>query len=283
MLQQKHTCLHISAVTYDTERSELTNTIDSVMAAAKLLRTSRPDVRICLTVVNNNNRYNIDSSEFDTVLSNSGFDISALRLIQGHINVGYGCGQNMAFFGQHSKYHLFLNPDVELDPGCLLAGIDYLEQNPDVGLAGPCVVNRAGVKQFLCKRYPTVLDLLLRGFTPKVIRRFFDARLARYEMHDLSETEPQKDIPITSGCFLLCRSRVVSQIGGFDPKFFLYFEDFDLCMRAGKVSRVAYLPSMRIRHFGGNTARKGLRHILFFMVSAIRFFTKHGWQWVRQR
>jgi GT2 family glycosyltransferase len=280
---RKHTSLNISIVTYDTGRKMLAGTIDSVVAAAKQLQSFRPGFSTCLTLVNNNHGNNIDLNEIGPLLNKLEADNYALRLIQGHSNVGYGRAQNMAFFEQRSKYHLFMNPDVELDLGSLLAGIDYLEQNADVGLVGPHVVNRAGAKQFLCKRYPTVLDLLLRGFAPAIIRGFFRARLARYEMQELSEIEPQKDIPITSGCFLLCRSRVISQIGGFDPKFFLYFEDFDLCLRAGKISRVAYLPSMRIQHFGGNAARKGLRHILFFMVSAIRFFTKHGWQWVRQR
>ena len=276
--------LIVSIVTYDSSQEELARCIDSVRQAAVVLSKKVPTGQVNITVVNNSplgeltveclNQRCLDR------LSSQNDDLS---ILQGHGNVGYGSGQNLAFQSQLGRYHLFMNPDVELDPDSLLVGVTYLEQNPDVGLAGPHVVNKAGIRQFLCKRYPTVFDLFLRGLSPAFIRKCFRLRLARYEMQDLSESASSKDVPITSGCFMLCRSEVISQIGGFDRKFFLYFEDFDLCLRVGEVAKVAYLPAMRIRHFGGGAARKGIRHIGMFLVSAVRFFNKHGWQWVRQR
>ena len=76
-------------------------------------------------------------------------------------------------------------------------------------------------------------------------------------MHDLSEKEPSVDIPITSGCFMLLRSESLIEIGGFDERYFLYFEDFDLSLRLGKKGKLAYLPSQCVFNtVGGVLAAK---------------------------
>ena len=87
-------------------------------------------------------------------------------------------------------------------------------------------------------------------------------------------------MPIISGCFMLCRSEQIRQAKGFDPGFFLYFEDFDLSMRVGRRAKLAFLPDMKIRHSGGNSAHKGAAHIFMFLRSARRFFSLHGWRWI---
>ena len=101
-------------------------------------------------------------------------------------------------------------------------------------------------------------------------------------MRELSESQPSKNIPIISGCFMLCRSDAIARVSGFDPGYFLYFEDFDLSLRVGDSAALAYVPAMRIKHGGGGSARKGLKHINMFVRSAGRFFSKHGWRWFRQ-
>ena len=115
---------------------------------------------------------------------------------------------------------------------------------------------------------------------PAPVRRLFDERLARFEMRELSDSEPSKGIPIISGCFMLCRSSSIEKVAGFDPGYFLYFEDFDLSLRARALGSLSYLPQMRITHLGGNSARKGLRHIVMFGRSGFRFFSSHGWRWL---
>ena len=77
---------------------------------------------------------------------------------------------------------------------------------------------------------------------------------------------------------MLFRGNFFRELGGFDPQFFLYFEDFDLSLRSAAQQRTAYSSKMRIRHAGGNTARKGWRHVLMFTKSGYRFFSKHGWK-----
>ena len=72
----------------------------------------------------------------------------------------------------------------------------------------------------------------------------------------------------------------VTGAGGFDPSFFLYFEDYDWSMRLARVTTTAYVPSVRIVHYGGEAARKGWRHVESFVRSGVRFYRKHGWKWV---
>ena len=128
----------------------------------------------------------------------------------------------------------------------------------------------------MCKQYPAVFDLGLRGFAPLWLKNLFDTRMARYEMrHECSEGTVKK-ILIASGCFMFFRRTVWDRIRGFDPGFFIYFEDFDISIRAGKVSSLAYVPSVKIIHFGGNAARKGIRHVMFFLNSGLRFYRIHG-------
>jgi hypothetical protein len=122
------------------------------------------------------------------------------------------------------------------------------------------------------------MDLLLRGFLPSAVRNRFQQRLAFYEMQDLSEQHPTKDIPIISGCFMLFRTRKLQELEGFNPRYFLYFEDFDLSLRASVNGKLAYVPAMRIVHLGGHSARKGWRHISLFARSGIRFYSTWGWR-----
>jgi GT2 family glycosyltransferase len=126
-----------------------------------------------------------------------------------------------------------------------------------------------------------LLDLFVRGFLPGSVRRLFARRLARYEMRDLiNEKDIVWDPPIVSGCFMLFRTSVLKKLAGFDTRYFLYFEDYDLSLRAHDVARVVYAPAVRVLHHGGGAARKGSGHIRMFVASAYKFFSRFGWKWL---
>ena len=201
-----------------------------------------------------------------------------LELVAGHGNVGYGSANNLVLPRLASQVHLVMNPDVELDREALAAGLRVLEGRPEVGLVAPAVRGDDGETQFLCKRYPSVLVLLLRGFAPRALRGPFAARLDRYEMRDAIGTRFVAGVPLASGCFMLVRTALLERVGGFDPAYFMYFEDYDLSVRLGREASIAYEPAARIVHHGGEAARKGARHIGWFVRSAWRFFSRHGWK-----
>ncbi len=206
-------------------------------------------------------------------------DIASYRIISGQGNVGFGRGHNLVLAESRSDFHLILNPDVCMDEMALAHSVNFLVEHDDVVMVSPQAVWPNGRRQYLCKRYPSVFDLMIRGFAPDAIRELFDERLSRYEMRDVCDRdEPAVGIPIASGCFMLAKRDALEQVGGFADEFFLYFEDFDLSLRLREVGAIAYLPAVRIVHAGGHTARKGFAHVAMFCASALTFYRRHGWK-----
>jgi len=204
-----------------------------------------------------------------------------LHFLHGHANIGYGIAHNLMLHGTGADYQLVLNPDVDMASDALANAIRWLDAHPDVGAAAPAVTRPDGAPDYLCKRYPAIFDLALRGFAPPLVRRWFRRRLERYDMRDVidpANEEPVFDVPVMSGCCMLVRRKAIDATGGFDPKFFLYFEDFDWSVRLGKVTRTVFLPSFRVVHHGGGAAHKGWKHVAWFGRSALRFYSKHGWK-----
>jgi GT2 family glycosyltransferase len=195
-------------------------------------------------------------------------------------NRGFGVGHNSVLPLLTSQFHLVLNPDVELAEDTLGNGLTALLQNDDIVLLSPRVLGGNGEQEFLCKRYPSVLVLFLRGFAPQFVRQRFHRYLAAYEMRDLCSGEQRADVAIASGCFMLVRTSALRSVNGFNEAFFLYFEDFDLSLRLGRIGRLVFDPTMRIVHHGGYAASKGRLHRKYFITSAARFFNRHGWRWI---
>ena len=201
-----------------------------------------------------------------------------LELVAGHGHVGYGRANNIALERATSDFHLVMNPDVELEPAALAESLAALDEHPEVGLVAPAAYGDDGRMQYLCKRYPSLWILFLRGFAPARLRRRHATALDTYEMRDVIGENFFSGVPLASGCFMLARTPLLARVGGFDPRFFMYFEDYDLSLRLGREARVAYVPRARIVHHGGEASRKGARHIAWFVASAWRFFTRHGWR-----
>jgi len=215
-----------------------------------------------------------------TRFADSGVQVS---YVHGHANIGYGAAHNLALHGSGADFHLVLNPDVELAPDALVNAVRWMNAHPDVGAIAPQVRRRDGTRDYLVKRKPAVLDLALRGFLPRVGHALFRRRLDRYEMRDVIDADPSRDVidvAAMSGACMLLRRKAVDQTGGFDPQFFLYFEDYDWTIRLNRVTRTAYVPSFEVVHHGGGASRKGLRHVAHFVKGGWRYYRKHGWKWL---
>ena len=195
-------------------------------------------------------------------------------------NRGFGAGHNTVINKLQSDYHLVLNPDVELSGDALALGLSALQADEGIALVSPRVSANNGRQEFLCKRYPSVLVLLLRAFAPRFLRRLFYRRLGRYEMRDVCAGEREAEIMLASGCFMLVPTVALVRAGGFNTGYFLYFEDFDLSLRLGGQGRLIFIPAMQIVHHGGYAASKGAQHVQFFLRSGLRFFNQHGWRWI---
>ena len=275
--------LTVSIVTYRSDAALLERCLDHLADAIRDAREGRVLTQVAVAL--------IDNSE-DAAFAGEGMRLAKrafadsgvqLHFLNGHVNVGYGVAHNLMLNGTGGDYQLVLNPDVEIGAGALASAIRWLDANPDVVAAAPAVTRPDGSPDFLCKRYPAVLDLLLRGFAPRIVRRLFAKRLERYELRDVIDPrspEPVRQMPVMSGCCMLVRRKAIDATGGFDPKFFLYFEDYDWSVLLNKLGATAYLPSFRAVHHGGGAARKGWKHVGWFVQSGVRFYRKHGWRFV---
>jgi GT2 family glycosyltransferase len=215
------------------------------------------------------------------VLASLQFDaFFVVKYVAAENNGGYGGGHNLVLPELEGDYHLVLNPDVELAETALSVGLDALRNDSGLALVSPRVLGSDGGQEFLCKSYPSVLVLLVRAFAPEFLRNCFRAQLDAYELRDICSREHTSEVALGSGCFMLLRRSALTHVGGFNEKYFLYFEDFDLSLRLRESGRLQFLPAMQIVHHGGYAANKGVRHIWLFLRSGFRFFNDHGWKWI---
>jgi GT2 family glycosyltransferase len=195
-------------------------------------------------------------------------------------NIGFGRGHNQALsIAEPSKYFLFLNPDVVIGRGAVDVLWHYLEAHPQAGIVCPKVLNTDGSVQHLNKRHPTVPALFVRRFLPQAWHGPFRKILDRYEMKDVGyDTECM--VPCVSGAFMLCRRSALDKLGGFNPNYFLYFEDFDLSLRMQQMGyKTMFFPHATVIHCWERASHTSWRIAFIFMASALRFFRTWGWKW----
>jgi len=275
--------LTVSIVTYRPDHALLERCVARLAAAIAAARDQELLGTVAVALIDNSGDRAIAKKVIE--LGNESFQTVRVQLtyLHGHANIGYGAAHNLALHGTGTDWHLVLNPDIELAPDALVVALSWLAAHPEVGAVVPAVRGPDGAIEYLCKRHPAVFDLALRGFAPRFLRERFARRLARYEMReriDAASDEAVFDVPLMSGACMLVRRREIDATGGFDPSFFLYFEDYDWSVRLNAVTRSAYLPTMHAVHHGGRAARKGARHIGLFARSGVRFYRKHGWRWL---
>jgi len=198
-------------------------------------------------------------------------------------NVGFGSGHNIAVkHASAAPYHLILNPDVQFGAGVLDELLGFMDRNPSIGLVMPQVVYPDGSPQNLCKRLPTPFDIVARRLLPASIQRLFRNRLATFELRDM-DLNSILSVPYLSGCFMLLRREAYDRVGGFDERFFMYFEDLDLTRRIHEYYRTVYYPAVSIVHRHEKGSYKSRRLLYCGLESAIRYFNKWGWVSDRER
>ncbi|MEO7254627.1 MAG: glycosyltransferase [Casimicrobium sp.] len=265
----KASALSISIVVYQLDEAELALNLGTLRLACE--QAALPAVALTL----------IDNSEQGTqamglyaLAQRMGWPLA--NVLSGHGNIGYGAGHNLAIRATTSPAHLVLNPDVELDADALRAGLATLAL-PGVALVGAVGRDGDGKPGYLSKRMPSVWTFFLRGFAPAWLKQRFDTQLAHYEYRDLPN-DRVSDVILVSGAFMLCRTDALREVGGFDERYFLHFEDLDLSLRLARQGRVVSDPAVTLIHHGGNSASRGLAHLRVFVRSGLRFFNTHGWR-----
>lgn len=191
-------------------------------------------------------------------------------------NVGFGRGHNLALDGLYilnSDVHLVVNPDIVVKPGCVRAVIDVLAQRKEVVLVGTRIVSPDGTLYRSCKLLPTPWNLFARRFVPRL---FYAAADARYELQSF-DYRSELRLHNLSGAFLAFRSEAFKALGGFDPRYFMYLEDVDICRRASRRGAVIFLPQAEVVHEHGKGSYRSWRLLREHMRSAALYFNRFGW------
>ncbi|MFL2028497.1 glycosyltransferase family 2 protein [Loigolactobacillus zhaoyuanensis] len=192
-------------------------------------------------------------------------------------NHGFGYGHNVNLVQSKTDYFVCCNPDILIDRTSFVTMYDYLASQPAVSMITPKITDPDGQVQYLIRYKLDVFDYLLRFVRFNFVKRLFAKRIARYECRDLSDERQQ--IRFGSGAFMFLRTSILRQIGGFDERFFMYFEDNDLCMRINQAGgQIFYLPDAPVIHYYARDSHKSSRIFKLFLTSMYRYFNKWGWR-----
>ena len=200
----------------------------------------------------------------------------SICLIRSPGNIGYGKANNLVLEEIDSDYHLVLNPDVFVFPNTLSKAVEYMNDHVSIGLLLPAIYSEDNIHQTLCKRNPTLFIMFLRSFCPMMIKKYFKKYIEKYEMKDKDYLRDMHDISFPSGCFMFFRTSVFKELNGFDPSFFMYYEDADIGRRLLKISHSAYVPDVKIIHQWARGTHNNWRLRWITIKSGIRYFLKWG-------
>jgi GT2 family glycosyltransferase len=215
------------------------------------------------------------------VIDNASTDNTALyvergfpwvRLIRNARNVGFGAAHNQLLSCLHSKYHAVLNPDIVFLEDSLGQLSDYLDAHLEAVMATPRVLNRDGSEQHLPKRLPAWRYLLARRILPA---NPLAQRLNRHYTRADEDLSTPTAIEHASGSIFIIRTEAFCQLGGFDERFFLYFEDNDLSRRAAALGQIIYCPQTSVVHGYARDSLRDPRALAHLLRSALRYFRKH--------
>lgn len=180
---------------------------------------------------------------------------SWVALIAAPRNGGFAYGNNLALERAYAQarpdYVYFLNPDTQVRTGAIVSLVRFLEQRPEVGIAGSTLEGHDGSDWPIAFRFPTLFSEIDTGLSFWLVTRV----LHRWSVAVPMESVPQR-VDWVAGASMMVRAAVLEAIGGLDENYFLYFEEPDFCYRAGRAGfSTWYVPASRVMHIGGQSTK----------------------------
>lgn len=199
--------------------------------------------------------------------------------IQSPKNGGFGYGHNLAIqkYAKDSEFFLICNPDVYFD-GRQLDKLVEIAKFRSEGLFSPKILYPNGGNQYGQRLLPTPLNLFARRFMPSYADKLDEVYLLKNKIFDKPSF-----VPVCSGCFMLFRSSALLELGGFDDRYFMYLEDFDLSRRCAVKFGNCFVPDVYIYHEHGQGSYRNKTLLKYHIQSAIRYFNKWGWWFDAER
>ena len=192
-------------------------------------------------------------------------------------NRGFAAGINRAARGATRPLLVILNPDVELRAPIVDTLAACLASHPDVAIVGGLVREADGRVQASARRFPD-LSTAFGGRTSWLTRVVPDNPLTRRNLASTNIQAGCAEVDWVTGAFMMVRRDVFELLGGFDERFFMYWEDSDLCLRALKAGwKTMYEPRAEVVHFTGRASRHApVRSLIAFHRSVFHYYWKHA-------
>jgi GT2 family glycosyltransferase len=188
---------------------------------------------------------------------------SRIEIISNNAPLGFSANQNQAYHRTEEDFFCVLNPDIALTENPFGQLLDVMEEF-GADIAAPRVTSPQGKVEDNVRRFPTFTGLLAKALC-----------LSTGQMHSCDVTNPFSPEWV-AGMFMLFRRRSYARLGGFDEKFFMYYEDVDICARAWKLGiKIVACPSVSVVHDARRDSHRNLRYLRWHLFSAARYFWKH--------
>jgi GT2 family glycosyltransferase len=225
----------------------------------------------------------IDNGSRDGSAEMVAAEFPEVKLIRSETNLGFAAANNRGFEIARGRYIVLLNSDAFLCPGALRLSIEHMDAYPEAGLAGGRLVGRDGSWQPSARMFPSPLNalLMMSGLAAKYSRSRFFGRA------DQTWADPLRPVPVdwVPGAYSIIRRAVLDQVGFFDERFFLYYEEVDLCRRIKAAKHeIWYWPDIVTVHLGGESAKTlkihkvssaGSQLVLWRMRAELLYYRKH--------
>lgn len=224
----------------------------------------------------------VDNHSSDGCLDMVAEEFPWVARIASPVNGGYSAGNNLGIRSAGGRYVLILNPDIALLSGQLDALVEFMNSHPRVGVVGPRLTYPFGGAQESCRRFPPLFIPLYRRTLLGRLRSV-QRKLDAFLMRDFSHAE-SRPVDWLMGACLLVRRETFRDVGLFDEKFFLYFEDLDFCRRCWEsgweVWYVAHAAPVhyhqRLSAHGGRLTAALNRATWYHLRSAVRYYRKYA-------
>jgi N-acetylglucosaminyl-diphospho-decaprenol L-rhamnosyltransferase len=222
----------------------------------------------------------VDNGSTDDSRSDLSTDDTDVTWVDAGGNLGYGRAVNLGARSATGSYLLVCNPDLIVRPGTVKALVASLADDSDAAIAGPRLLNADGSVYPSARVFPSIVDAVGHGLFGLVWQNNWFSR--RYRLLDWDHAEARAVDWVSGACFLI-RRRAWDQLSGFDPTFFMYMEDVDLCWRARKAGwRVVYEPAGEVTHIQGwSTDQRPYRMIVHHHRSLWLFAVRSSTGWHR--
>ncbi|MFH1061306.1 MAG: glycosyltransferase family 2 protein [Candidatus Omnitrophota bacterium] len=217
----------------------------------------------------------IDNASSDDSLIQLKKEYPHILLVNNKENLGFGKAVNQGIKIANNKFILLLNPDTIISSGCFDKMIAFLRNNPKAGACGPAIYNSDKNLQMSCHHFPGLLDIV---FDKTHLNKIFSKNplFGRYQMSYWAHDTLREVDWLTGACFMI-RAELFRAVNGFDPGFFMFSEDIDLCLRIKqKGFKCFYLPQATIIHYqsGSSDVIKNKSPVIAW-ESLILFWQKH--------